>query len=243
MNGLYPGEGGRAGSTPSAARFDRGSFALPAGSRILPDVLDTMSSEQLLAVMACGDVVSALKGKDVDFKRVGVVLSGFTKADRARVANDFIYEPRFRRLIAESNTRLGPSAKLLSACERFYAKQRAAHHVTGPYTLAGIMPNIVSGRVAHMYDVNGPNVLIGEEDQHDAEFLTAARQYLAFGDADVVVCGALNLESDDATAARKRDEGIVVFCITTPAFAHAKGLDVIGTLESAAAATTNSAAA
>ncbi|HTV74548.1 MAG TPA: beta-ketoacyl synthase N-terminal-like domain-containing protein, partial [Candidatus Acidoferrales bacterium] len=88
MNALLPGEHGRTDAT--SGRFDRSTFALPAGLRLLPDVLDTMSSEQLLALMGCGSVVDVLREKGVDLRRVAVVISGYSKAERARIANDFI---------------------------------------------------------------------------------------------------------------------------------------------------------
>ncbi|HTV73527.1 MAG TPA: beta-ketoacyl synthase N-terminal-like domain-containing protein, partial [Candidatus Acidoferrales bacterium] len=154
----------------------------------------------------------------------------------------FIYEPRFRRLLEESNARFGRSEALIAACDRYYARRRNEHQMAGPYTLAGIMPNVASGRVAQMYNVNGPNLVIGEGDGYDGEFLAIATQYLAFEDADAVICGALNLEDVGTPTLRPRNEGMVVFCVTTPAFARANDLEIIGTVEPTAALAASAAA-
>jgi hypothetical protein len=211
---------------PAGRQFERAAFALPPGRRVLPDVLDGMSSEQLLAVMGCHDLIGNLLEHGVEPARIGVVLSGFRKAERAKATNDFVYEPRFRRLMMEAGGVAGADAQWASACDRYYARGRGAIPETGPYTLAGIMPNVASGRVAHMYGLNGPNVVLGEAEPYAAEFLALAAKYVVFGDADVVVCGAMDLAEVRGGVVSGQD-GIIVFAVTTPAFAREHGLDVV----------------
>lgn len=215
-----------------AANFDRTTLTLPQGLRLLPDVLDAMSSEQLLALMGASEIVGHLKSKNVDLARVAVVISGYSKCELARIANDFIYEKRLKRIAEETGADAGA----------FHDNVRKRNRVPGPYTLAGVMPNVISGRVAQMFNLNGPNVVIGESDGYDGEFIEIAKRYIAFGDADAVICGALNLEDIAPPSNRRRREGLVLFCIMSLEFAKTHALDILHTLDDSSVQETVTAA-
>ncbi|MDZ4079994.1 MULTISPECIES: type I polyketide synthase [Hydrocarboniphaga] len=215
-------------------RFKAQALKIPAGKLLLPDVAEQMSRSQYLSLMGCEDALSMLKGKGVDPERISVILSHNDKCDRACVTNLFIYEDRLRRLLREISATAGPDAWLESATDRFFTTLRKTHLPSGPYTLPGIMPSIVSGRVAQLNDLKGPNFIVGESSARSADSLEIAGLYVRFGNADVVVCGGMSLGKHFAELGEHHDsevaEGIVVFAVATKKIAEKYDLPIIAPL-------------
>ena len=62
---------------------------------------------------------------------------------------------------------------------------------SGPYTLPGLMPNVISGRVANMFELNGPNVVIDMGSNSLFQSLMVARDFLMHGECKAVLAGGL----------------------------------------------------
>ncbi|HEX6347463.1 SDR family oxidoreductase [Umezawaea sp.] len=107
----------------------------------------------------------------------------------------------------------------------------------------GMMPNVISARVANYFDLNGPNITL---DSGLASALTAfdvAHRYLAAGELDFALVGGFNgnvlpeyrtllgdlVHPDDPLA-----EGVFLFALTTAETAAEHGLPVLATLDASA---------
>lgn len=234
MTSLFPGWDGIADNIGDKRRFDRSDFKLPTKKLVLPDVKEHMSYTQYLSLMASDSLLQLLISHGVDLSRIGIVLSFNDKCEKACIANQFIYEDRVKRLL---RSMAGSSDKtpVDVAIEAHFERLHREHLTTGPYTLPGIMPNVITGRVANMYDIKGPNFTLGEGASHSLMSLKIAQEYLNGSDVDAMLCGGMNLDNsvfahDCGVAQSSGQDGIVAFGVTTEAFALAMGLPIMAVL-------------
>jgi acyl transferase domain-containing protein/NAD(P)-dependent dehydrogenase (short-subunit alcohol dehydrogenase family) len=196
---LFPAGDGAVGHDASQSlRFARESLRLPPRKMLLPDVTDHMDPGQFLAALAAS---SALEGLPAGWERfrneIGVVLGIESKTERGRRANERIFADRLRRqvLSAQRNGSLS-DADLNRVLDKIVDRIRSRNVPSGPYTLPGLMPNVTASRITHMFDLNGPNIVI-DAGRHSLPLsLFAAQQLLSHAACKMVLAGAINANSN-----------------------------------------------
>jgi acyl transferase domain-containing protein/NAD(P)-dependent dehydrogenase (short-subunit alcohol dehydrogenase family)/acyl-CoA thioesterase FadM len=187
-------------------RFDAAEArTLPPGMMILPDVEEEMDLGQHLAVKAAGTVLGQLgPWWKEERERIGIVLGVDGKSGRSIEVNQRIYLDLLRSRLAAREAEHGALAAALT---------RSAERIrpSGPYTLPGLMPNVTSGRVANVFNLRGPNLVVGRQERSLFEALSAAARLLAAGTCEVVLAGALQshagVEAEVETAAHPARDG------------------------------------
>ncbi|WP_437766509.1 SDR family NAD(P)-dependent oxidoreductase [Sorangium sp. So ce764] len=189
LGAVFPAAGGAPAGAPSdVLAFDEGALRLPARAPVLPDALEAMDPTQLLAAMAAEEALSALPAREL-CERIGVVVGHEGKTRRGARANERIFADRVARALRAR----GVSPALASATADAL---RAGSPATGPYTQPGNMPNVISGRVANVFGLRGPNFVVDTSATSLLDALAAADLVLD-EDCDVVLAGAVNAFSDD----------------------------------------------
>jgi acyl transferase domain-containing protein/NAD(P)-dependent dehydrogenase (short-subunit alcohol dehydrogenase family) len=204
---LFPSASGIEGIPTTAQRsFARAALRLPKGQRLLPDVMEHMDSSQYLALLAAEQVLPALGDCLKDLRgEIGIVIGVESKTERGIRANQRIFLDRLKRKFAEDKTSDGlPLAERAAILDRVCAAVRKDVIPSGPYTLPGLMPNVISGRVASMFELHGPNVVIDMGSNSLFQSLMVARDFLMHGECKAVLAGGLNavrITPGDAEAA------------------------------------------
>jgi hypothetical protein len=183
--------------------------SLPADIRLLPDLVESLDRGQLLA-LRLAHPIAALLPKAIR-PEVAVVLSVPDKAQLGREVQLHIYRERLLRVAAEKSLTIAPAL----------AEARAKVPLAGPYTLQGMMQNVVSGRVANIFDLHGPNFTVDGGRAGLAEALDLAPLLLNMG-TKVALIGALEL-GEQAPGGR---EGALAMGVCTPETAAELGLPV-----------------
>lgn len=229
IGSLFPGTARSMTSEPSSElRFSRESLHLPAKKMLLPDVTDHMDASQYLAALAAEKVFEALPNWTKFKNRMGVVLGIESKTERGVRANERIFVDRLRRQAQAA----GDNGALSSTdrnriVDKLVTRIQTRNVPSGPYTLPGLMPNVTAGRIANMFDLNGPNIVVNMGEYSAVQGLFVARQLLAHDDCEIVLAGGIN-----ATNANHEGEAEAVFLLglTTPEIARREGLPVLSTL-------------
>lgn len=223
---FFPGEAGPSATISSKRSFNDGDFTLPPGKLLLPDIREHMARAQFLMVMAADPLVKDAITKGVEPSRIGVVLVFNDKCERACAANLLIYKDRILRMIREAQD----ESELEKIVLNWYRDFEEEHLPIGPYTLAGIMPNVITGRVANLYNLKGPNFVVGDSRGNALSAVKVAQDLIRYGDADLVLCGGLHLGNSPLQAEVRAQEGIVLFALTTDRFAHENDLPIVAEL-------------
>jgi 3-oxoacyl-(acyl-carrier-protein) synthase/NAD(P)-dependent dehydrogenase (short-subunit alcohol dehydrogenase family) len=215
---LFPAEQGLEGAAPATRKeFNRSAMRLPKGKMLLPDVTEHMDPGQHLAMLAAEKVLPGLGERMKELRgTTGVVIGVESKTERGILANQRIFLDRMKRRFTEDGA--ADSALL----DKLFEAVRKQVIPSGPYTLAGLMPNVISGRVANMYDLNGPNIVIDMGPNSLVQSMLVARDFLAHGDCKAVLAGGLNavrMSGEDR-------EGVFLTLLTTEATARELNLPV-----------------
>jgi acyl transferase domain-containing protein/NAD(P)-dependent dehydrogenase (short-subunit alcohol dehydrogenase family) len=222
---LFPAESGLESTGPTTRRaFNRSALRLPKGKMVLPDVTDHMDPGQFLPLLAAERILPVLGDRLKELRGVtGVVIGVESKTERGIRANQRIFLDRLKRRFAEDPEPDGlPPGARNAILERLCAAVRKDVIPSGPYTLPGLMPNVISGRVAHMFELNGPNVVVDMGSNSLAQSVLVASDFLAHGDSKAVLAGGLNavrMSKDDA-------EAVFLMLLTTEATARELNLPV-----------------
>ncbi|MCT9010814.1 SDR family oxidoreductase [Streptomyces rhizosphaerihabitans] len=106
----------------------------------------------------------------------------------------------------------------------------------------GMMPNVISARVANYFDLKGPNITLDSGYASSLTAIETAARYLRSGQLDLALAGGINGNSlpeyatllaglpEGAIADGRLAEGAFMFALTTEATAVAAGLPVLGHL-------------
>jgi acyl transferase domain-containing protein/NAD(P)-dependent dehydrogenase (short-subunit alcohol dehydrogenase family) len=222
---LFPTENGFESPAPAAQRaFPRPALRLPKGKRLLPDVTEHMDPGQYLALLAAERVLPALGDRLKELRdEIGVVIGVESKTERGIQANQRIFLDRLKRLFAADHQPDGlVPAKRAEILERLCATVRKDIIPSGPYTLPGLMPNVISGRVANMFELNGPNVVIDMDVNSLFQSVLVARDFLTHGECKAVLAGGLNA----SRMAPAEAEAAFLMLLTTEATARELKLPV-----------------
>ncbi|HEY6328433.1 MAG TPA: SDR family NAD(P)-dependent oxidoreductase, partial [Blastocatellia bacterium] len=157
---------------------------------------------------------------------------------RGRRANERIFADRLRRQAAQGRA----SSKLADAqLDRVLRKLidtiRTRNLPSGPYTLPGLMPNVAASRIANMFNLNGPNIVIDMGSNSLVQSLFVARQLLAHDACKIVLAGAINANDPDSPGftedgAEDTEAGATfLLALATPESAQREGWPVLSTME------------
>jgi acyl transferase domain-containing protein/NAD(P)-dependent dehydrogenase (short-subunit alcohol dehydrogenase family) len=229
IGSLFPGAAGSMTTEPfSELRFRRESLHLPAKKMLLPDVTDHMDASQYLAALAAEKVFEGMPDW-VRFKNaMGVVLGLESKTERGVRANERVFVDRLRRqVLAFRDNGTLSKADLNRILDKLVEHIRARNVPSGPYTLPGLMPNVTAGRIANMFDLNGPNIVVNMGEHSLLQALFVARQLLAHDDCKIVLAGGINATNADHEG---EAEAVLLLALTTLEIARREGLPVLTTL-------------
>lgn len=227
--------------------FSADELGLPSSLRVLPDVLDEMDGSQRLALKAAHDVLSALPDSWKTLRADTAVILGFDgKTRRGIDALVRVYVDRLKRRFADIEGD-SPSPAMKTAIAESIARLERLPR-TGPYTLAGAMPNVTAGRVSNVFNLNGPNFVIDAEGRSLGAALVEGARALRAGKCRFVLAGGI-ASSAGADVQRLVDarlgqrgrpvgEGAVMFALTRASIARELGLPIFGYLTHAGAAAT-----
>ncbi|HEV7499293.1 MAG TPA: beta-ketoacyl synthase N-terminal-like domain-containing protein, partial [Vicinamibacteria bacterium] len=214
-------------------------LALPESILILPDVVDRMDRAQTLALMAGARALASLPGWQALAEQVGVVLGIEGKTGCGVEANVRVFRDWLRGRL-DRDASLGPADR---AALRAHVDAAAARvPVTGPYTLLGLMPNVVAGRIANAFNLKGPNLVV---DAHRASLpaaLRVAASWIESGERPLVLAGAIHAAALPAVAALVHDsvaapeqrpigEAAMLLALAPLRVARQRGWPVLGLLD------------
>jgi acyl transferase domain-containing protein/NAD(P)-dependent dehydrogenase (short-subunit alcohol dehydrogenase family) len=227
---LFPGEESISSKPSSQLRFARKSLRLPPGKMLLPDVTEHMDPSQFLAALAAAKAFEALPSGWEQYKGdMGVVLGLESKTQRGMSANERIFLDRLRREVFESGQN-----QTLSIDDRKRILEKLTGLIStrnvpsGPYTLPGLMPNVTAGRIANMFDLNGPNIVIDAGPSSLLQGLFVARQLLTHNDCQIVLAGGVNANAADQP---HEAEAAFLFALTTVETARRQSIPILCTLK------------
>ncbi|MDB4890170.1 MAG: hypothetical protein JWL61_2025 [Gemmatimonadetes bacterium] len=235
VGSLFPGvDGSIAAQAGGQRHFERRSLKLPGKKRLLPDVTEHMDGGQYLVAMAADKALAGVTGWESFRDRIGIALGTTAKTAHGAASTSRVYIDRLKRSLAKQRgaaeladtefTRL--SALLVEAVVK-------GAQPSNPYTLIGFMPNVASGRVSNLFDLQGANVVLDAGRGSFESAIGMARRMLAAGDCDLVLAGAV--QSTMAANPRLDEglppDGVCLLAITTPEFAASHALSVVSRLE------------
>ena len=110
---------------------------------------------------------------------------------------------------------------------------------SGAYTLIGTMPNLTTGRMANMFDLKGPNLVVDMGNHSLVESLCIAESMLAFEDCKIVLAGSINGYAGRGTVSFNNQNGkaipvgeaALLLTLTTIETAQKEGLPILSTLD------------
>jgi acyl transferase domain-containing protein/NAD(P)-dependent dehydrogenase (short-subunit alcohol dehydrogenase family) len=209
---LFPAHEQLAAATPNGERrFDRKLLRLPKGKMLLPDVCEHMDPCQYLACLAAEQVLARIPDQWPKLRsETGVVLGVEGKTDCGMRVNQRIFLDRLRRRVAECAGN-GFQNDALRILDRLSGAIKKDILPSGPYTLPGLMPNVVAGRVTQMFDLHGPNIVVDMGANSLFQAIDVAAGFLANGECKIVLCGGVNAAQ---TSADHR-EGAFMMALTT----------------------------
>jgi hypothetical protein len=161
-------------------------------------VVDDMDRAQMLALLAGTRALGALPGWKTMAEDVGIVLGIEGKTGCGVEANVRVFRDQLCRRIDLDPT-LDASDR--EGLRRHVDEAAARIAPGGPYTLLGLMPNVVAGRIANAFNLKGPNLVV---DAHRASLPAALRLaagWVESGERPLVLAGAIHAAAHPAIAA------------------------------------------
>jgi acyl transferase domain-containing protein/NAD(P)-dependent dehydrogenase (short-subunit alcohol dehydrogenase family)/acyl-CoA thioesterase FadM len=218
----------------AGVRFTSEELALPDGVRILPDVVDHMDRGQVLAIQAAHRALRALPGWEKLAEETGVILGVEGKTGRGVDATLRVFRDHLARRLREQGA-VRVAEVVASRLDKLLP--------SGPYTLLGLMPNVIAGRISTAFNLKGGNLVV---DAHRASLLEAielAARWVEGGECKLVLAGAIHGHAHPAIAAlvhasrvqpeaRPLAEAAVLLALTPIALARERGWEVLAVLGS-----------
>jgi 3-oxoacyl-(acyl-carrier-protein) synthase/NAD(P)-dependent dehydrogenase (short-subunit alcohol dehydrogenase family) len=216
-------------------RINAEAFRLPRNKRMMPDALEHMDASQF-SVLAAAD--RALVSSRVDLaaskERMAVVIGTSGKARRGIAANQRILADRLRRELELQLLRIGQDPESAAAvASALMTALKESVPPSNPYTLVGMMPNLVAGRVANVFGLVGPNLVVDAGSRSLLSAIRVASSYLRHGVCDYVLTGGVNATAPWPRAGLPPGEdgtepdGAVVLVVTHREIARKNGLKIL----------------
>ncbi|MGX1273261.1 SDR family oxidoreductase [Streptomyces phaeoluteigriseus] len=207
--------------------------------RLPPATVRTIDRCQLMILQCAHDLRGRLTGFwDAATGATGVFVGHMGPTRAAMLFANRCYLDDVERALTED-----PVAASLPGLPQLLAELRELVRAEIPASnedsFPGMMPNVISARVANYFDLKGPNITL---DSGYASSLTAvetAARYLRAGQLDLALAGGINGNSlpeyatllaglPEGVPDRGLAEGAFLFALTTEATAIAAGLPVLG---------------
>ncbi|MGW2488129.1 SDR family oxidoreductase [Streptomyces sp. NPDC001606] len=210
--------------------------------RMPPATVRTIDRCQLM-ILACAHDLRDQLG---DFwqrhtERTGVVVGHMGPTRAAMLYANRCYLDDIEHALRQ-DPELAGSPQLTPLLERMRERVRSLVPPSNEDSFPGMMPNIISARVANYFDLKGPNITVDAGLASTvAAFATAAR-YLRSGELDFVLAGGINgnslpelrgLLSDVFEEPVEPAEGAFLFGLTTERAAKEAGLRILGIVDEA----------
>jgi acyl transferase domain-containing protein/acyl-CoA thioesterase FadM len=190
--------------------FSPDEIRLPAGKPVLPEVQEHMDRAQFLALTAAEKALGDLGDRWREMRDdIAVVLGVEGKTARSLAATQRIYVDFVRARLARLRFEPAFSDPELLDCEEALAAAARSAPPSNPYSLPGLMPNVVAGRVAHFFDLHGPNLVVDAGPSSLLEALLVAERMLRRGECKVALAGGIagNARPEAALMVRPHAEG------------------------------------
>ena len=220
---LFPARQQLGEATPKGERrFDRKLLRLPQGKMLLPDVREHMDPCQYLVSLAAEQVLASIADQWPKLRsEIGVVLGVEGKTECGIQVNQRIFLDRLRRRVAECAEN-GDQKDTFRILNQLSAAIQKDIIPSGPYTLPGLMPNLVAGRVTQMFDLHGPNIVVDMGANSLFQSIDVAAGFLAHQECKIVLAGGVNA----AETSPEHFEGAFMMALTTPEIAKEHGLPI-----------------
>jgi 3-oxoacyl-(acyl-carrier-protein) synthase/NAD(P)-dependent dehydrogenase (short-subunit alcohol dehydrogenase family) len=220
---LFPARQELAAAEPGALpKFDRKLLRLPKGKMLLPDVCEHMDPSQYLICLAAEQVLAKISDQWPRLRsEIGVITGVEAKTQCGIDINQRIFLDRMRRRVSE-RAENGFQKDALRILDQLSAAIKNDILPSGPYTLPGLMPNVVASRVCQLFDLNGPNMVLDMGANSLYQSIEAAAGLLAHGECKIVLAGGINA----ARTSPEHFEGAFMMALTTPEIAKEHGLPV-----------------
>ena len=191
-----------------------------------PEVRDQLDASQLASVAGAERALSNLPNWRHHRARTGVVVGMVGRTARAFAASERVYRDELRRVLTTGHAQFGlDRADAQRVADTLHDAIGATTPGVSSHTLMGLLPNIAAARVANLFDLQGPNVVIDAGGRSVLESLAAAERWLTSGTADVMLVTMLRADSRRRSAAEA-----LTLCLATPEFARKRRWPILSEL-------------
>lgn len=166
------------------------SFAAdPAEMGVMPSSVDGSEPDQFLALRIAKAALADAGALDRDHTKTGVILGHSTYLHRgnAAVVQHGVVLDQTRALLAQLLPGADPAV-----LDRVRAELAARLPPFNADTAPGLVPNVMSGRIANKLDLRGPNYLIDAACSSSLLAVQAAMHELRAGRCDMMLAGGVN---------------------------------------------------
>ncbi|WP_051905110.1 type I polyketide synthase [Streptomyces bicolor] len=210
--------------------------------RMPPATVRTIDRCQLM-ILACAHDLRDQLG---DFwqrhtERTGVVVGHMGPTRAAMLYANRCYLDDIEHALRQ-DPELAATAQLTPLLERMRERVRSLVPPSNEDSFPGMMPNIISARVANYFDLKGPNITVDAGLASTVAAFATAVRYLRSGELDFVLAGGINgnslpelggLLADVFEEPVRPAEGAFLFGLTTERAAREAGLRVLGIIDEA----------
>jgi 3-oxoacyl-(acyl-carrier-protein) synthase/NAD(P)-dependent dehydrogenase (short-subunit alcohol dehydrogenase family) len=205
--------------------------------RLPPRTVRTIDRCQLMILECAHD----LRGQLTDFwhdnaKSTGVFVGHMGPTRAAMLFAHRCYLDDIEQALRASPA-IAHAAALPGVMDRLRERVRSLIPPSNEDSFPGMMPNVISARVANYFDLNGPNMTMDSGFASALSSIDTACRYLRTGELDFALAGGINgnslaecrsLVSELAPDLPGLAEGAFLFALTTEAAARRAGLQVLG---------------
>ena len=176
-----------------AMHFDDRKLKLPQRRRVLPDVLDSMDRSQIAAIMAADQALASLGSQWPEWRDdIGVIFGFEGKTASSMRTAERLYLDRIKRRLSQALSELGNAGAEQDVVDQLARAVCEKVGPSGPYTLPGIMPNLIAGRVSNLFDLRGPNFIIDSAGASLLQALRIASSRLQRGSCNIILAGGIS---------------------------------------------------
>ncbi|RLU84921.1 beta keto-acyl synthase [Streptomyces griseocarneus] len=213
--------------------------------RMPPATVRTIDRCQLM-ILACAH---DLRGRLPEFwqqhaERTAVVVGHMGPTRAAMLYANRCYLDDIERCFRE-DAEIAATPELTGIVERLRDRVRSMTPPSNEDAFPGMMPNIISARVANHFDLKGPNITVDAGLASTLSAFATATRYLHSGEADFVLAGGINGNTlqeyrallTEVFGGRETElaEGAFLFGLTTERKAREAGLEVLAYVDEAEA--------
>ncbi|MEU8777266.1 SDR family oxidoreductase [Streptomyces sp. NPDC048606] len=205
--------------------------------RMPPATVRTIDRCQLMIISCAHELRGQLSEFwDAKAERTGVVVGHMGPTRAAMLYANRCYLDDIERGL-RSDASLAAEPRLAEVVDRLRERVRSMTPPSNEDSFPGMMPNVISARVANYFDLHGPNITVDAGLGSALSAFSTAARYLHSGELDFVLAGGINGNSlpeylpllSEVFGGRSVDpaEGAFLFGLTTESKAREAGLDVL----------------